>query len=33
MEAIAAFIEAFRQMWNNSFNKLEEVMKKYKSKK
>ncbi|PZR21757.1 MAG: transcriptional regulator [Citrobacter freundii] len=33
MKEIADFIEPFRTMWDNRFNKLEEVMKKYKSKK
>ena len=33
MKAIADFIEPFRQMWDDRFNKLESVMKKYKSKK
>lgn len=28
---IADFIEPFRQMWDDRFNKLEDVMKKYKS--
>src|ERR1700709_1194378 len=32
MKAIAEFIEPFRQMWDDRFNKLEEVMKKYKGK-
>ncbi|MBP9186057.1 MAG: winged helix-turn-helix transcriptional regulator [Bacteroidia bacterium] len=32
MKEIADFIEPFRQMWDAKFNKLEEVMKKYKSK-
>lgn len=30
MKEIADFIEPFRQMWEARFNKLEEVMKKYK---
>jgi len=33
MKEIAAFIEPFRKMWDDRFNKLETVMKKYKSKK
>ncbi len=33
MKAIADFIEPFRQMWDDRFNKLEAVMKKYKTKK
>jgi hypothetical protein len=33
MKEIAAFIEPFRKMWDDRFNKLEAVMKKYKSKK
>ena len=33
MKEIADFIERFRQMWDDRFNKLENVMKKYKSKK
>jgi DNA-binding transcriptional ArsR family regulator len=33
MKAIADFIEPFRKMWDDRFNKLESVMKKYKSKK
>ena len=33
MKEIAEFIERFRQMWDDRFNKLETVMKKYKSKK
>lgn len=33
MKEIADFIERFRQMWDDRFNKLETVMKKYKSKK
>ncbi len=33
MKEIADFIERFRQMWEDRFNKLETVMKKYKSKK
>lgn len=33
MKAIADFIEPFRNMWDDRFNKLEAVMKKYRSKK
>ena len=33
MKEIADFIEPFRKMWDDRFNKLESVMKKYKSKK
>ncbi|MGO4292012.1 ArsR/SmtB family transcription factor [Chitinophaga sp. RAB17] len=33
MKAIADFIEPFRQMWDERFNKLESIMKKYKTKK
>ena len=32
MKEIADFIEPFRQMWDDRFNKLESVMRKYKSK-
>lgn len=32
MQEIAEFIEPFRKMWDERFNKLEEVMKKYKTK-
>jgi DNA-binding transcriptional ArsR family regulator len=32
MKEIADFIEPFRQMWDDRFNKLEAVMKKHKSK-
>jgi len=32
MKAIADFIEPFRKMWDDRFNKLESIMKKYKSK-
>ena len=32
MKAVAEFIEPFRKMWDDRFNKLESVMKKYKSK-
>jgi len=30
MKAIAEFIEPFRQMWDDRFNKLENIMKAYK---
>ena len=33
MKEVADFIEPFRTMWDNRFNKLETIMKKYKSKK
>lgn len=33
MKEIADFIEPFRKMWDDRFNKLEDIMKKYKSKK
>lgn len=33
MKEIAEFIEPFRKMWDDRFNKLENIMKKYKSKK
>ena len=33
MKEISDFIERFRNMWDDRFNKLETVMKKYKSKK
>lgn len=33
MKEIADFIEPFRKMWDNRFNKLEAIMKKYKTKK
>lgn len=33
MKEVADFIEPFRQMWDDRFNKLEEVMKQYKTKK
>ncbi len=33
MKEIADFIEPFRKLWDERFNKLETVMKKYKSKK
>ena len=32
MKEVADFIEPFRQMWDDKFNKLESVMKKYKTK-
>jgi len=33
MKEVADFIEPFRQMWDDRFNKLETVMAKYKTKK
>src|SRR3982751_6266538 len=33
MKEIADFVEPFRNLWDERFNKLEAVMKKYKSKK
>ena len=33
MKEIADFIEPFRKMWDDRFNKLETIMKKYKSNK
>ncbi len=33
MKEVADFIEPFRKMWDDRFNKLEIIMKKYKSKK
>src|ERR1700735_5088337 len=33
MMEIAEFIEPFRKMWDDRFNKLESIMKKYKTKK
>lgn len=33
MKEIADFIEPFRQMWDDRFNKLESIMKTYQSKK
>lgn len=33
MKEIADFIEPFREMWDNRFNKLEAIMKKHKPKK
>jgi DNA-binding transcriptional ArsR family regulator len=32
MKEVADFIEPFRQMWDDRFNKIESIMKKYKSK-
>jgi DNA-binding transcriptional ArsR family regulator len=32
MKEIADFLEPFRKMWDDRFNKLESIMKKYKSK-
>ena len=32
MKEVAEFIEQFRNMWDDRFNKLETIMKKYKSK-
>src|SRR5882672_1809442 len=32
MKVVADFIEPFRKMWDDRFNKLETIMKKYKSK-
>jgi len=32
MKEVADFIEPFRQMWEERFNKLEDVMKNYKNK-
>jgi DNA-binding transcriptional ArsR family regulator len=32
MKEVADFIEPFRKMWDDRFNKLESVMKKYKNK-
>ncbi|WP_200977423.1 helix-turn-helix transcriptional regulator [Echinicola sp. 20G] len=31
MKEVADFIEPFRKMWDDRFNKLEEIMKKYQS--
>lgn len=31
MKEVADFIEPFRQMWDDRFNKLEKIMKNYKS--
>src|SRR5690349_6337813 len=33
MKEVAAFIEPFREMWDDRFNKLESIMKQYKPKK
>ena len=33
MREVADFIEPFRKLWDEKFNKLEAIMKKYKSKK
>jgi DNA-binding transcriptional ArsR family regulator len=33
MKEVADFIEPFRKLWDDRFNKLEAIMKKYKSKK
>ena len=33
MKEVADFIEPFRQLWDERFNKLENIMKNYKSKK
>jgi len=33
MKEIADFIEPFRQLWDDRFNKLESIMKKYKTRK
>lgn len=33
MKEVSDFIEPFREMWDDRFNKLEEIMKEYKSKK
>ncbi|HVX51992.1 MAG TPA: metalloregulator ArsR/SmtB family transcription factor [Chitinophagaceae bacterium] len=33
MKEIADFIEPFRKMWDDRFNKLEDIMKQYKTKK
>lgn len=33
MKEVADFIEPFRQMWDDRFNKLESIMKQYKPKK
>jgi hypothetical protein len=30
MKEVADFLEPFRQLWENRFNKLEDVMRKYK---
>jgi len=33
MKEVADFIEPFRRMWDDRFNKIEEIMSKYKTKK
>jgi DNA-binding transcriptional ArsR family regulator len=33
MKEVADFIEPFRKMWDDRFNKIEDIMKKYKTKK
>lgn len=33
MKEVSEFIEPFRKMWDDRFNKLEKIMKQYKSKK
>jgi DNA-binding transcriptional ArsR family regulator len=33
MKEVADFIEPFRKMWDDRFNKIEEIMSKYKTKK
>ena len=33
MKEVAAFVDPFRKMWDDRFNRLEAVMKKYKTKK
>ena len=33
MKEVADFIEPFRQLWDDRFNKLEQIMKQYQSKK
>lgn len=33
MKEVAEFIEPFRKMWDDRFNKLEEIMQQYKTKK
>jgi DNA-binding transcriptional ArsR family regulator len=33
MKAVAEFIEPFRKLWDDRFNKLETIMKKYKARK
>jgi DNA-binding transcriptional ArsR family regulator len=33
MKEVAEFIEPFRKLWDDRFNKLESIMKKYKTKK